>query len=1489
MRNKLHFIIATFVLLTFQLQIANATDPIRGLYVDRLLRWSGGYPTIDEQRTLLGRTAEEDSLLKFARDNNFKYLILYDMEKIFAHPTAILPNSGGRTYKQALCDFMVKAQTQFCIQDIGAIISSNSYLDSILSYNNLLITDPYDFGNSQFIPDNPNPLDYVENTYTSADGAIALRSEIMKTMLRINDFNSFCNSKFDVITTEYEFWQRNQSAGCTILDSIYLKHADTLDYHGTIITTPSSITLDNTITLTLPISSIVWDGATRTPPVYLKFCKTNAQFWEYRQLLVDMQTAQAGATHPILLDTYIGWLNQDTISDLLQTNILDSMLNQVGIHTYNTHPSWLWNYFNNDRDYLFAHNNIAGTITHPIFSAEMGFSGDSMSIGMTWFEIEKAFRFDYAQNYNSHHNNDSLLPGTCIWFDQTEYKTSQFDTTYKKNKLFIRPSATCSGSNVFFDYVGPYEGGISFVWNYADGTIDSAYNLAVSAQDKNHTFNNAGNYIVSCTLYYPAPTDTGIGGCTPYTYRDTVTITGAAITGSPLAFCDGGSVTLTATFTSTGTYTWKKNGVNITGATNQTYVATTSGTYSVVVTNLTGCATSTAAVVVTVYPKPDISITSTTNVSCPSLCDGAANTSVASGTSPFTYSWTGGATTANISSVCINTYTVIVTDANGCKDTTNTTVSNPANSCDLTTDYCAAVATTSIGSTFPSASVALHNNLTVDNNFFIRGTEVKIDSGIVITISSGKTLTISDTSWLHACRKMWQGIKLTDSTSTLVIDSASTVEDADTAAKAHNGGTVRIINGDTLRRNLVSVSMKTGTSNLTVSGATFDCPTVLNVTTAGNYSSTHILLSDADTISIGDSTNQNVFINATKGIDATRTYLTVFNAQIYNDTSIINNPDSASFGIKFIGDTATANAYSLAVDNNVVPVTIKNYGYGIFSKLRTLNQIWYNEIHNCNYGVYLDHVRDNRSDIRRNNFLTCRTNAIYLYDISISMGWVHVNDNTINIGSSLAADETSTGIRAENLMPFHTHVTIVYNQINNVRYGVHVTNFHDADASSNQIYYPQSFTGHSADEYIGMLFENSTGIYISRNTIAADSTPVAGMDTVLRGISLDLSTDNVLRENILTKMGAGARVNMDCKPSLFYCNIFDTCRTSIYYENAGSIGEQGTVSVPYDNIFQANINTNKIDGDGSANIGSNWYVRGDETDPANTYSVLPSNSSLVTSFDSIDVDVYICDDIEEGGGEGEGRAQSLAGMTEGSSGGGEYENESQYMNKSTAYRILDENDSLMYLDLPTDTILQNFYDEYSSSNIAMFQEVKTLAEQGETEDAISQNENINDTNLIEYNTRIVNEIYFEATQSDTLHLTSAQVSALQNIAYQNPMEGGEAVYRARAMLRIYISSNSSSVAYRKAKQDYKPRIISADNFRIYPVPATDYFMIRNNDRQEKKIQFVIFDNTGRTMRKSETKISEEIFISTSSLMQGIYSLQIISSDKAEMHRLIIVH
>jgi hypothetical protein len=162
-------------------------------------------------------------------------------------------------------------------------------------------------------------------------------------------------------------------------------------------------------------------------------------------------------------------------------------------------------------------------------------------------------------------------------------------------------------------------------------------------------------------------------GCdAPQSTPVTVTVNplpAATITPSgPTTFCAGGSVTLTA---SAGTsYLWS------TGAITPSINVTSSGDYSVTVTNAAGCSAASAPMNVTVNANP----------STPVITAGGPTTFCAGGsvtlTAPagFTYLWSTGATTQSINATASDNYTVTVTNASGCSAVSapkNVTV-NPA-------------------------------------------------------------------------------------------------------------------------------------------------------------------------------------------------------------------------------------------------------------------------------------------------------------------------------------------------------------------------------------------------------------------------------------------------------------------------------------------------------------------------------------------------------------------------------------------------------------------------------------------------------------------------------------------------------------------------------------------------------------------------------------------------------------------------------------------
>lgn len=104
------------------------------------------------------------------------------------------------------------------------------------------------------------------------------------------------------------------------------------------------------------------------------------------------------------------------------------------------------------------------------------------------------------------------------------------------------------------------------------------------------------------------------------------------------------------------------------------------GTYDVLVTDANGCTITLPEVTIT-QPTPLVAgIASSQNVNCNAGSDGSATAGATGGTGPYTYFWTpSGSTTTTITGLTAGEYFVLVTDANGCTNTTIALISEPPN------------------------------------------------------------------------------------------------------------------------------------------------------------------------------------------------------------------------------------------------------------------------------------------------------------------------------------------------------------------------------------------------------------------------------------------------------------------------------------------------------------------------------------------------------------------------------------------------------------------------------------------------------------------------------------------------------------------------------------------------------------------------------------------------------------------------------------------
>ncbi len=300
------------------------------------------------------------------------------------------------------------------------------------------------------------------------------------------------------------------------------------------------------------------------------------------------------------------------------------------------------------------------------------FSGNKRKFNMgdkaTYGQMEGVDFFNAAYAYVS---NEKYTSGSTIFprlrtFNLAPYLPNAFVYPKPKSQFVANTTSVCANASITFTDQSENDP-TTWLWSFPGGTPSSS-----TSQNPVVQYAVAGTYNVTLVASNATGNDTLIK--TSYVTvnaKPTPSITGAT------TFCLGVTSTLNAGI-GYSSYLWS------TGATTQTITVSTSGVFSVTVTNSNGCS-GTTSVTTTVNSLPTVTAN---NVS------GCAGSSIVLGGTPAGGTWS----VANPYSGPSTTYTHTYTDGNGCTNTSaaaNITVNpNPTPTISGALTFCGNTSTT---------------------------------------------------------------------------------------------------------------------------------------------------------------------------------------------------------------------------------------------------------------------------------------------------------------------------------------------------------------------------------------------------------------------------------------------------------------------------------------------------------------------------------------------------------------------------------------------------------------------------------------------------------------------------------------------------------------------------------------------------------------------------------------------------------------------------
>ncbi|MBK8845846.1 MAG: T9SS type A sorting domain-containing protein [Bacteroidetes bacterium] len=339
-----------------------------------------------------------------------------------------------------------------------------------------------------------------------------------------------------------------------------------------------------------------------------------------------------------------------------------------------------------------------------------------------------------------------------------------------------------------------------------------------------------------------------------------------------------------------------------------------------------------------------------------------------------------------------------------------------------------------------------------------------------------------------------------------------------------------------------------------------------------------------------------------------------------------------------------------------------------------------------------------------------------------------------------------------------------------------------------------------------------------------------------------------------------------------HCNQMDTCRIGVRFD-ASNIGDQGSAAAAQENTWYFPTGYFAFSKDLSSAFPTWFYRPGPIALPYQSTAIQMSPTGFVTPNTGT-----ITNDCEVPcpGCPNERMAAFVSDAAEFSN----LSFEEKINGKIDIFNQLSSDSTLMYAGISSDLILQNFYDSmYYFSNAGLLQMVNEFVMDSLVQGAVMVNDIIIPENNVENNFKNFNEVYLQTWAVDNFTTSASHQSILENIAYQNPLNGGEAVYSARVLLGLdFVDFTSNVNRLNNNIESEMPLSI------VYPNPTNDYIYL--NPSLSGAFNLEIYDSKGTLLIRKE--ITDNRHIQVSELSDGIYFVKIILQNQAYSYSSFIV-